>query len=232
RTFDVLGQASLCRLTVAARQMCGSALAIRSLSFLIANPSSNRRAYGSEWIPADREPLQFARLSSVSLWRVVVSKRAGIPLALSVRTKLQRGDDMSGNVGRQLRIVFFGAWIGLAPVFAHAQASIVDLGTLGGPSSRAFWINEVGQIVGDSDTAAGQSHAFLWENGVLTDLGTLEGGTSSSVFTAGRMINNAGHVAANCDLQGGTVFHACLWQHGVMIDLGTLPGGTFSGANN
>ena len=37
-------------------------------------------------------------------------------------------------------------------------------------------INEPrGQVVGISNTAAGEGHAFLWQKGVMTDLGTLGG---------------------------------------------------------
>ena len=50
-----------------------------------------------------------------------------------------------------------------------------DLGTLGGLGSRALAINGSGQIVGTSVTASGQTHAFLWQEGAMIDLGTLGG---------------------------------------------------------
>ena len=61
-----------------------------------------------------------------------------------------------------------------------ANSTRTNLGGLGGGSTRPFDINNAGQIVGTSSTAAGLGHAFLWENGVMTDLGVLEGDHDSS----------------------------------------------------
>lgn len=98
---------------------------------------------------------------------------------------------------------------------------VVDLGTLGGSYSVAYGINDSGQVVGESETAAGQLHAFVWDEGVgMVDLGTL-GGSASSAYA----INNAGRVVGSARTANGEL-HAFLWRDGEMIDLGLLPGGS------
>jgi len=69
----------------------------------------------------------------------------------------------------------------------------IDLGTLGGWSSSARGINDAGQVVGMSDTADGNRHAFITgPDGVgMRDLGSLGGSRSwSNAFG----INEAGQV--------------------------------------
>jgi probable HAF family extracellular repeat protein len=48
-----------------------------------------------------------------------------------------------------------------------------DLGTLGGPTSRAYGLNNRTQVVGTARTAAGADHAFLWQDGQMTDANDL-----------------------------------------------------------
>jgi probable HAF family extracellular repeat protein len=94
----------------------------------------------------------------------------------------------------------------------------VDLGTLGGAKSSATSINDYGDIVGLADNALGQSHAFLYKNGVMQDLGTLGGTTSNA-----NCINNRGEVVGRSTLANGAV-HGFLYKDGTMYDLGTLGG--------
>jgi probable HAF family extracellular repeat protein len=110
------------------------------------------------------------------------------------------------------------------------SSTVIDLGTLGATytSSSASAVNASGQVVGTSATAvSGFNHAFLWHNGVMTDLGILPNAARS---VAGD-INDSGQIVGG---SSGTVnntswSHAVLWQNGIMTDLGTL-GGESSGA--
>lgn len=110
----------------------------------------------------------------------------------------------------------------------------------GDPDSAATAINDKGQVVGISGTcdvavgALSAKHAVLWENGRVTNLGSLGGaGWNTPVG-----INNKGEIAGFSDLpgdvSGGVLtanFHAVLWtkEHEIR-DLGTLPGDNVSEA--
>src|SRR5206468_8509587 len=79
---------------------------------------------------------------------------------------------------------------------AGAGWTLTDLGSLDGRNSEANAINKKGQVVGVSSTAT-NDHAFLWEKGAMTDLGTLG---RRSVPTA---INDRGQVAGRSELTTG-----------------------------
>ena len=92
-----------------------------------------------------------------------------------------------------------------------------------GSSAIANDINDQRQIVGFMGDSIVTDHAFLWENGIVTDLGIIPGGTSADA----RAINNIGHVAGRgwVPLEGSFFGepHAFFWDGQTMIDIGTLP---------
>jgi probable HAF family extracellular repeat protein len=104
---------------------------------------------------------------------------------------------------------------GLPPVVAPA---------LGSTAATACGINDAGQVVG-SFTTAGYQHAFRLEpDGSLTDIGTLEGPSSSSTACA---IDADGRVAGHSNI--GAATHAFLFAGGVLTDIDTF-GSSFSSA--
>jgi probable HAF family extracellular repeat protein len=104
--------------------------------------------------------------------------------------------------------------------FFWDDGKMMDIGTLGGTSGGPWFMNDRGQVVGDSDLAGDQiSHAFVWDKkSGIKDLGTLPGQTLS----VATWINDEGEIVGATDFSyGGS---SILWKNGKMIDLGKLPG--------
>jgi probable HAF family extracellular repeat protein len=80
-----------------------------------------------------------------------------------------------------------------------SSGSMVDLGTLGvlpngGAGSVARGVNDKGQVVGFSFTAAGDIHAFLWERGTMRDLNDLIDAGTGWVLENATAIDGAGRI--------------------------------------
>jgi probable HAF family extracellular repeat protein len=110
--------------------------------------------------------------------------------------------------------------LGAAPAAAAIQYTITDLGTLGGSSSYASAINDLGQVAGAADTADGDEHAFRYRGDEMKDL---DGAAGSQSFASG--INKYAQVV------GLVGEHAFLCSGSRMVDLGTL-GGTSAEATD
>jgi probable HAF family extracellular repeat protein len=87
-----------------------------------------------------------------------------------------------------------GEFISRAFFWPYGAATAQDLGTLGDdPVSEAFAINSQRTVVGISfgDPAVGP-RAFIWENGVMTDLNLLD--DTDDVLLSAQDINDAGQI--------------------------------------
>jgi probable HAF family extracellular repeat protein len=107
-----------------------------------------------------------------------------------------------------------------ARAFLWENGVMRDLGTLGGAYSRPTDINDAGQIVGQSTTAEGHWHPFLWSDGVITDLHP--GAPNFNPYPSPR-VNNFGQVIWS-DYPVGVsdtkdLPHPFLWSNGVLTDL-------------
>jgi probable HAF family extracellular repeat protein len=136
------------------------------------------------------------------------------------------------------QIVGNSNWIEKIPItpdlimlIPHDKAVIWDNGVISNLNSRisvgagfeltySWDINDAGQIVGvGRNPGPGPFHAFRFDNGVVTDLGTLGGSLGSYAFA----INNAGQIVGKSESPlfpvGSGRDQAFLWQNGVMTDI-------------
>jgi probable HAF family extracellular repeat protein len=98
------------------------------------------------------------------------------------------------------------------------DGEMIDLGTLGGTRSRALDINSpAGEVVGWSQTATGETHAFYWNNHTMIDVGTL-GGTSSRATA----INKFGEVVGFSTTEVPQQVMSFHWEKGVLTKLPSL----------
>jgi probable HAF family extracellular repeat protein len=145
----------------------------------------------------------------------------------------------------------------------RTRYKLIDIGTFGGPESfinstsaigSPDQINGAGTAVGGAGTPTptplesfnpaicggsegfpwlGVNHAFKWQNGILTDLGSLIGPENCSVATS---INAKGEISGRSGngvidpFTGIQDFHAVLWKDGQISDIGTLGGSVSSGS--
>jgi probable HAF family extracellular repeat protein len=97
-------------------------------------------------------------------------------------------------------------------------------------SGNVSAMNRDDAIVGNFWTSGvfgqGGNRAYLFEGGVLHDLGTLNGGNYSSASD----INDKGVVVGFSALPSSSDIRAVVWEKGVIRDLGTLGGGRNSSA--
>jgi probable HAF family extracellular repeat protein len=126
-----------------------------------------------------------------------------------------------------------------AVVWGPGRNQVRELPPLPGDTSGAATaLNDRGQVAGISgtcDQAVGRhtaKHAVIWENGRVTDIGSL----GEVTWNTPMAINQRGDVAGFAAMPGSDpddpILHAFLWtKRDGIRDLGTLPGDTISEAH-
>jgi probable HAF family extracellular repeat protein len=135
---------------------------------------------------------------------------------------------LGGTVGGPIAINNRGQVVGMSnlagdqiyDLFLWDNCKLTDLTTQssGGTLLAANAINDKGQIVGGASFPGRDFDAAVWQNGILTDLGTLDG----DCFSIAWAINSHGQIVGtsfSCDSGRPRAF---LWQNGSIVDLNAL----------
>jgi probable HAF family extracellular repeat protein len=134
-------------------------------------------------------------------------------------------EDIDG-LGRIVGTCLYG---GPVAAFIWEAGELSDLGTLSG-AARAYGINEMGQVVGHCRATQpggnGEQRAFLWEDGVMSELAPLPDRDNSQAFG----LNDLGEVVGSSwnpvGPYGLGADRATSWHDGgaEIVDLGQTPG--------
>ncbi|MEM6351909.1 MAG: DUF3466 family protein [Cyanobacteria bacterium P01_D01_bin.14] len=132
----------------------------------------------------------------------------------------------SGGAIALSTLMLFQALPAQALVPHHYQ--VTDLGTLGGPSSLAYGLNEMGDVVGVAEDADGISRAFVWSDGTMVALPDLGfGGIAYDINSSGDVtgaVDTGLDYARPWDGRSSSVDNVALWQSGQLVNLGNLGG--------
>lgn len=117
-----------------------------------------------------------------------------------------------------------GEWGGSFTVNAFAYQNATNTSIV--PNGVAYSINNSNWVAGEAGAAF--THAFLYSNGMMSDLGTLPGASYSVAWA----INDAGEVVGEGTISAlpNAEDHAVWWHNGTATNLGVLPSGDYSSA--
>jgi len=130
------------------------------------------------------------------------------------------------------------AWPAMKAVL-WKDGQVINLGTLGGNESFAIGVNNRGQIVGAAANTipdpfsiffgwGTQTRAFLWQQGVMQDLGTLGGpdALATQINDRGQVFGASYINSTPNPITGIPTFDAFLYENGTMLDIPNGFGGT------
>jgi len=144
------------------------------------------------------------------------------------------GTDSSGDLSYGYGINDAGVVVGTveqSQAFYFSNNKLTGIGTLPGgvDGSAASGINASGTIVGSSSVSGGNSVAFVYSGGHMTDLKDLQGDDTSS-YSAAFAINNSGVIVGMCQIlvydnqtgENNPVTKAMIYTGGQMTELPPL----------
>ena len=130
------------------------------------------------------------------------------------------------NMRRQIATGAYEDGVYVPAMFDRRTGRMMTLGSLGGVSGGGFngtalSLNDRGQVVGYSYVDSLNRHAFLYSDGIMTDLGSFGG------YSAAVAINGRGEIAGFSSETVDGFAHAFVFRDGVMTEINP-----FGGPNN
>ena len=182
-----------------------------------AGINNNGQAVGSAVLPTLRRAFIYSNGTMSELLPAYHAANGGF----SAATAINDAGQVTGSVS-----IAANNFTARAFVLSGGNLTILDrFGGIGGSSATA--INTAGTVVGASSSSDG-SRAFVYSNGVMTNLGVLSVGTDNS--SQAWSINDAGQVVGVSSTSTPFSLRAFLWKDGVMQNLGVLPNAVQSAA--
>ncbi len=133
----------------------------------------------------------------------------------------------TSRTNKSLGTVFTLCWLMVAGVAMGQGTNLITRVPTLGANVNVNALNNRGAVAGFSSFATNEPpHAFLFNQGVLQDLGTLGGSVS-----AANAVNDSNIVAGSSGVLGDLAVHAFVFRDGTMQDVGVLPGGDFASAD-
>ncbi len=140
------------------------------------------------------------------------------PLPLPAGATYAYAYDISENGNVAGFAYYTGTNVYLAVAWINGQPQLI--GSLPGDvKGFARAINAAGQVVGYSYSSTNKSHAFVWENGVISDLGF-----ASDVISFATGINDSGQIVGGFVPAGSQAGHPFISQNGTTTDLAAVAG--------
>ncbi len=101
--------------------------------------------------------------------------------------------------------------------FLWSEGKLMDIMAPDGGKFQAYDLNDMGQVIGTADSGE-WSHAWLWQNGRMSDLGTLgRYSTPHAINVAGQVVGTS--ASDEQKREDDNPVHGFLWEGGTMINL-------------